>query len=242
MRTSRIGCALLLAVACAGNQDATGPVTGPDRPPVVTSLVTPASAQVDEQVPVNATALDADQDPLAFSWTASPDGCGIFAAPAAPSTTFTARLPGTCTVTVTVTANGKSDSRSAPVAVDGAAGPVEVVVTFVSQPVISSIAFFSGTTALATVQRNAADATLRVPFHEGTAYIVTFSFDPWSSGTAALSDSCGGTIVQPVFAANATSAKATWTPAVDSGACVVVATVTRQTLTDRLSVVVLPAP
>ncbi|HEY6912155.1 MAG TPA: hypothetical protein VI356_22440 [Myxococcales bacterium] len=224
--------------------DATGPVTGPDHSPVVTSLVTPTSAQVGDQLPVSATAFDADQDPMAFSWTASPAGCGTFAAPAASTTSFTAgAVTGTCTVTFTVTANGKSDSKSASVAIAAATGSIDVVVTYVPQPVISSIAFSSGATALATVQRSAADATIRVPFHKGTAYTITFSFDPWPAGTAALTDSCGGTIVQPAFVANATSASATWTPTVSAGACVLVATVTRETtLTDSLSVVVLPVP
>lgn len=224
--------------------DATGPVTGPDHSPVVTSLVTPTSAQAGDQLPVSATAFDADQDPMTFSWTASPAGCGSFVNPAASTTSFTAGTSlGACTVTFTVTANGKSDSKSAPIAVAAATGSIDVVVTYVPQPVISSIAFSSGATTLATVQRNAADATIRVPFHKGTAYTITFSFDPWSTGTAALTDSCGGTIVQPAFVANATSARATWTPAVDTGACVLVATVTRETtLTDSLSVVVLPVP
>ncbi len=221
--------------------DATGPAPEPDHSPVVTSLVTPLSAQVDDQLPVNATAIDADQDPMTFSWTASPSGCGTFAAPTAAATTFTAKLLGTCTVTFTVTARGKSDSKSASIAIAPATGTIDVVVTYVPQPVISSIAFTSGATTLATVARNAADATIRVPFHKGTPYTVTFSFDPWPSGTVALTDSCGGTIVPPVFVANATSASATWTPTVASGACIIVATVTRDTLTDSLFVVVLPA-
>jgi len=141
-----------------------------------------------------------------------------------------------------VTAQGKSDSKSASIAIAEATGSIDVLVTYVPQPVISSIAFSSGSTTLATVARNAADATIRVPFHKGTAYTIIFSFDPWPTGTVALTDSCGGTIVQPVFAANATSASATWTPTVSSGACVVVATLTRETLSDSLFVVVLPVP
>jgi hypothetical protein len=223
--------------------DSTGPATGPDHSPVVTSLVTPASAQVDDVLPLVATAMDADQDPMTFSWTATPSACGTFAAPTASSTTFVAgKSPGTCTVTFTVTANGKTDSKSAAIVIATATGSIDVLVTYVPQPVISSIAFSSGATTLATVARNAADATIRVPFHKGTSYTIAFSFDPWSTGTAALSDSCGGTIVQPSFTANATSANATWTPTVDTGACVIGATVTRETLSDRLFVVVLPAP
>src|SRR5262249_6121395 len=93
--------------------DSTGPIPGPDHSPVVTSLVAPASAQVGDQPALTAAAMDADGDAMSFAWDATPAGCGTFASPAAPSTTFTAITIGTCTVRFTVTANGKSDSRSA---------------------------------------------------------------------------------------------------------------------------------
>jgi hypothetical protein len=222
--------------------DATGPAPGPDHSPVVTSLVTPTSAQVDDQLVLAATAVDEDGDPMTFSWTASPAGCGTFAAPAAASTSFTARLLGACAVTFTVTANGKSDRKSASILIAAATGSIDVVVTYVPQPVISSIAFSTGATTVATVLRTAPDATIRAPFHKGTAYTVSFSFDAWPTGSVALSDSCGGTIGQPAFVPNATSASAIWTPAATGVECVLTATVTREALADSLFVVVLPVP
>jgi hypothetical protein len=137
--------------------------------------------------------------------------------PTALTTDFAAKLIGNCTVTFGATANGKSDSRSAVVQISAATGFIDVTVTYVPYPLIASIAFSSGPTPIATVARTDPDATIRAAFHKGTAYTVTLSFDAWPTGTIALSDSCGGTIVQPVFVANATSASATWTPTVDSG-------------------------
>jgi hypothetical protein len=223
--------------------DITGPSPGPDHSPVVTSLVTPASVQAGDQPTLTAAAMDADGDSMTFAWDASPSGCGTFTSPTAPSTTFTAGATlGTCTVRFTVNANGKSDSRSAPIQIVAATGTINIQVTYVPQPLISSIAFTSGSTQIASVQRTASDATIRAAFHKGAPYTVTLSFDPWPNGTLALSDSCGGTIVQPVFAPNAPSATATWTPTVDSGACMVTATLSRQTLVDNFFVVVLPVP
>lgn len=223
--------------------DSTGAIPGPDHSPVVTSLVAPVLAEVDDQSTLTATAMDGDGNAMAFLWDASPAGCGTLATPTALSTGFTAKLIGTCTVTFTVTANGKSDARSALIQIGPATGSIGVTVTYVPQPLISSISFFRGSTQVATVTRTAADATIRALFHKNTAYTVNLSFDPWPTGTIALTDSCTGTIVQPVFVADATSASATWTPTVDSGACVVTATLTRETtLVDNFFVVVLPVP
>jgi hypothetical protein len=222
--------------------DTTGPIQGPDHSPVVTSLVTPTAAQVDDQLPVSATAMDGDSNSMTFAWSASPAGCGLFANSTALSTTFTAKVIGTCTVTFTVTANGKSDSKSAPVQISAAIGTIGVTVTYVPQPLISSITFKQGATQIASVNRTDPDGTIRAPFHKGTAYTVTMTFDAWPSGSIGLSDSCSGTIAQPAFPANGTSASATWTPIVSTGACIVTATLQRSTLVDSFFVVVLPAP
>jgi hypothetical protein len=222
--------------------DTSGPIPGPDHSPVVTSLVTPAFAQVGDPLTLTATAQDADHDALSFSWVASPVSCGSFASPTASPTTFIALSIGTCTVTFTATANGKSDSRSARIEISPATGVIDVTVTFVPQPEIDKIAFSTGSTTIATALRSGPDATIRAAFHTGTAYTVTLTFDAWPTGTIALSDSCAGTIAQPVFVANATSASGTWTPTVSSGPCILAATLTRETLADTFFVVVLPVP
>jgi hypothetical protein len=223
--------------------DATGPLPGPDHSPVVTSLVTPASVQVGDQPTLTATALDPDGDAMTFSWSASPSGCGTFGAPSALSTSFTAKTIGPCTVSFTVTANAKSDSKNAQILIVLATGFIDVTVQFVPQPVISSIALFSGSTQVAIVNRTGGgDGTIRAPFHKGTPYTVVLSFDAWPTGTITLSDSCGGTITEPVFVPNATTASGTWTPTVDSGVCNLTATLTRGTLIDAFFIVVLPVP
>jgi len=223
--------------------DTTGPIASPDHSPVVTSLVTPAVAQVGDQPNLSATSMDGDGDTMSFSWTGSPSGCGTFASPSLPSTAFTANAIGICTVTFTVTANGKSDSRSASIQISAATGSIDVRVTYVPQPLISSIAIFNGPTQVATVSRlTSSDATIRAAFHKGTPYTVVLGFDRWTTGTVALTDSCAGTIVPPAFVPNADSATATWTPTVDNGACILTATLSRQTLIDTFFVVVLPVP
>jgi len=222
--------------------DNTGPSPGPDHSPVVTSLVAPATVQVGDQPTLTAAAMDADGDAMTFAWIATPSGCGTFGSLAAPSTTFTATTIGTCTARFTVTAIGKSDSRSVPIQIVAATGSINIQVTYVPQPLIGTITFSNASGQVASVTRNATDATIRAPFHKGTPYTVVLAFDAWPNGAIALSDSCGGTIVQPMFVANATSASATWTPTVDNGACMVTATLTRQTLIDTFFVVVLPVP
>lgn len=114
--------ALALALACRS-----GPTPAPDHSPVITSFVVSATTPaIGEAVAVAAAAFDADGDALAFAWTAEPAGCGTFALPAAAATTFTAAVAGSCTVRATVTARGKSDSRSAAVTVPGGCGDVQV--------------------------------------------------------------------------------------------------------------------
>jgi hypothetical protein len=108
--------------------DATGPAPLPDHSPVLTSLSVPVStANVGDQALLSATAMDADGDPIAFSWSSSPAGCGSFSPPDSASTTWTAVAAGTCTVTATATAGGKSDGKSASIEV---LAPVVLTVAF----------------------------------------------------------------------------------------------------------------
>ena len=61
--------------------DTTGPDGMLDHSPVVTSLTLPASAvMLGDTLALTAAAIDADNDPLAFSWTTAPAGCGTFSA------------------------------------------------------------------------------------------------------------------------------------------------------------------
>ena len=98
--------------------DGTGPAPVPDHSPVITSFNVPAgSATVSDQLSLSATAFDADNAPITWSWSVSPPGCGSYSSPSSPSTIWTALVAGTCRVTVTATAKGKSDSKSADIAV-----------------------------------------------------------------------------------------------------------------------------
>src|SRR5262249_7256924 len=63
--------------------DGTGPAPGPDHSPVITVLTqSSGSVMLGGQVSLSATAVDADNDPLTYAWTAAPTGCGTFTAPA----------------------------------------------------------------------------------------------------------------------------------------------------------------
>jgi len=223
--------------------DLTGPAPMPDHSPVITSLVVPANAQVGDTPPLTSAAMDADGDPITYAWTATPAGCGDFSTPTLATTNITVHVVGPCQVTITVTAKAKTDSKSATIQVVPATGTIGVVVTYVPNPNITSMQIASGTTIICSVNRiTSTDATCRTPAHQGTAYTVTIAFDPMPDGSIGLQDSCNGTIVPPMFVANASSATATWTPTVSSGACILTAQLQRQTLSDQFPVVVLPAP
>src|SRR5262249_25240859 len=48
-----------------------------DHPPAITALTVSSNAvRIGDQVSLAVTAVDADNDPLSFSWSAAPAGCG----------------------------------------------------------------------------------------------------------------------------------------------------------------------
>lgn len=165
--------------------DVTGPAPLPDHSPVITALEVPAiSVALGERLPVTATVLDSDGDPVTFAWSAAPEGCGTFAAPASASTTWTATATGTCVVTLTASANGLSDSRSASIVVNRPVGVPTLV-----QHTSSSSNEQNG------LAGNDYRFTLPNPVLPGNCLImgVTFGANPFSSATAitAIADSSG---------------------------------------------------
>jgi len=149
-------------------------------------------------------------------------------------------------VTFTVTANGKSDSKSADVTVSEATGSIDITVTYVPNPRISSVTVGTAPQAC-SVDRSGFDATCHAPlFHQGTAYPVTLVVDAAPDLTVTLTDDCGGTIAPPAFTTG-TVATGTWTPtaaSVAKGACILTAGLTRTTdagtLSDSFAIVVVP--
>jgi hypothetical protein len=85
----------------------------PASAPLIESLAVPGSSfAVGERVPFAARIASRAGDPIQIAWSASPAGCGSFADPLAAATRWTASKPGTCTISLAATANGKSDARS----------------------------------------------------------------------------------------------------------------------------------
>lgn len=162
--------------------DVTGPAPAPDHSPVITSLSASASTvEVGDQVSLAATALDADGDGVAFLWTAAPSGCGTFAAPASPSTTWTAAVPGTCVVTIRASARGLSDTRSASILVSPVVGvPAPTMVQHVSSTMNPPT---DGTTG------NNYKFTLPNPVMAGNCLILGISYKRSATRTVSVTDS-----------------------------------------------------
>jgi hypothetical protein len=222
--------------------DSTGPDPVPDHSPVITSLVvSKLTAEVGEILTVTATAMDADGDALAYSWSSFPE-CGTFDQATEASTSWTATAPGTCTLTVTVTADGRSDSRVVEIAVlpNSGTGAIDVEGSFVPHPRITQFIFSTGVDYL-RVYRTSPDATLRYAFTPGVRYTLIIYFDvvPTAESTMTVSDSCGGTISQgTLYGEIADEVVPSWTPNASSNACVLTATLTRRGLVDVFPVVV----
>jgi len=85
-------------------------------PPAIESLVAPRTsvAQGDEILLEGRVSAEKPAD---LVWTASPAGCGTFARPQAPSTSWTAATAGSCTVSLAVTGPEISDRRTVTILV-----------------------------------------------------------------------------------------------------------------------------
>jgi hypothetical protein len=223
--------------------DTTGSPPMPDHSPVITSMVVPAAGQVADNPPLTSAAMDADGDPIAFAWSASPANCGNFSSPNTANTNVTLNFVGPCQVTLTVTANTKTATKTATIQVSPATGTISVTATYVPNPVVDSITIASGPTTICSIDRfTSQDATCHTAATPGVAYRVTIAFDAMADGSLSLQDSCGtATFTQIVFTPTASPATATWTPT-GTGACILTAklqrTVSGQTLSDQFPIVV----
>ncbi len=175
--------------------DTTGSPAVPDHGPVLVSVVVPsATVTPGQQLTVSASAFDADGDPIAFLWTASPPGCGTFADPAAPTTLWTAAVPGACILAMTASANGKSDARSTTVSI----APTGLVISGALTPLASvagaKVAISGAASASATVDANGRYA---FPGLAAGSYTVTpskpgFTFTPASRAVTVADADVGG--------------------------------------------------
>jgi hypothetical protein len=224
--------------------DTSGAVAVPDHGPVITSFVVPqSSANAGDGLALTSTAVDADGDTIAYAWTVTP-GCGTVTSPRTASTTWTVAGSGSCTVSLTVTAGGKTDARSASVAVSALPGSISIAGSFIPNPRITSIALLKGATTVWSVARTGTDATDHTPLQQGTVYGVVLTLDPIADGTVGLAKdaTCAGTVGAPSYAFGASTATGSFTPTASSGICILTASVARRSLADAFPIVVVLGP
>lgn len=100
------------------------PTSGGDHPPAITSLIVPSTTLVvGDRLKLTATAVDLDQDPLSYRWAQTcRTAVGTFNDPTSATPVWSALGPGTCSLTLTVTAGGATASRTVDVTVIGTSG------------------------------------------------------------------------------------------------------------------------
>lgn len=191
----------------------------PDHTPIIASLVTSAtSIRAGDSVVLAATGADPDGDIVTYAWSSS--CAGSFSAPGSASTSFTSSAVGTCSLTVTLSARGLSDSRTVSIAVlAGGTGALTINGVYAPRPRISYIGGYD----LRTVFR--ADQSILAGTKVGQAPVSLYvSYD---LGTAApsdvevsASDDCGGQS-SGVYAPSPGYANMTWIAPARAGVCVV---------------------
>jgi hypothetical protein len=203
--------------------DTTGPPPPPDHGPVILTFVvantTPMSGT--EQT-LAATAMDADGQAIAYAWTQAPANCGAFSDPSAASTQWTAGPVGPCAVTITATANGKSDARSKTIQIVQATGFLDVTGHYVPQPFITHVAVLDGGIVWWDVARGDANATSPNSLATGASYEVRAYYAPASGAVVALTDSCGGVPSGPAYGTDGSGSYAAfnWTAPASPDACI----------------------
>jgi hypothetical protein len=224
--------------------DTSGPPPIPDHSPVITSLVVPVTAAaVGDVFPLSATALDADGDPISYAWTIGPPGCGTIDSASSASATWTAAGGGACTIQVTVTANGKTDSRSSVVmVVASATGGLTIDGTYVPFPTITEFEMLGAGSAAVSIRvdRSSIEATVRTPIPPGASMYVHLFSEAWDS-PATFTSSCGGS--SNFIGRNSVGKYASfeWTAPTAPAVCVLTGTLTRNGLTDSFPIVVIVA-
>jgi hypothetical protein len=203
--------------------DTTGPPPPPDHGPVIlTFVVQNTNVMSGTAQTLTATAMDADGQAIAYAWTQAPADCGAFSNASADSTQWTAGPVGPCAVTITATANGKSDARSKTIQIVPATGFLDVTGHWVPQPFITHVAVLNGGTVWWDVARGDANATSPNSLAIGASHEVRAYHTPASGAAVALTDSCGGAISGPAYGTDGSGSYAafTWTAPTSPGACI----------------------
>jgi len=226
-------------------RDTSGPPPVPDHSPVIASLVVPVSSTtVGAEIPLSVVAIDADNDPITYLWTVSPASCGSIAPGASAAPTWTAAGDGTCIIGITVSANGKSDTRSASVVVTNpATGGISIHGTFAPRPVIDQVQILgSGAFAVNVhVYRSDADATVKTPIPLAATthvYLMSEAYD----AAATLASSCGGSLTGQSVSSIGKYVAWNWTTPSIPSVCILTGTLSREGMTDTFPIVVLVGP
>jgi hypothetical protein len=221
--------------------DTTGGAPIPDHSPVITSFAVPrTNVALGEILALSVAAMDADNNVIVFSWTASPVGCGTFSDATSASPSWTAASPGVCTVKVTAMAQGKTDTRSTDITIQS--GSVAILGSYVPFPKITSIYLDDTTNVIWSCPRDAcADATWHTPLMRSKRYWFNFYFAFTPGAVTQIEDTCGGAGGRFGFSEGSSAASGyayyDWDTPAYAGACIVTAKLTRAGLTDSFPVV-----
>ncbi len=110
----RVGAASFLVTSARGSPALLDAAVGAGRP-IIEAITAPRSSVVQgERIFLETRTIGPK---ASLDWTASPPGCGKFAQPGAASTEWTALAAGSCTVTLTASAEQNRDRRSLTVVV-----------------------------------------------------------------------------------------------------------------------------
>lgn len=223
------------------------PDSSPGIAALVVSTVRPTVGQV---VTLSVSAADPNGDPLSYAWTS---GCasGTFSTTNAADTTWTNTVAGVCTLTVSVTANGKSVSQQVDIAtLDATSGVASVEGSYIPAPNISNLSASASASGFScSMHRFDTDATCRQSISPGQAVSLSSFFHlgevaSSDGGTGAvdvtLTDNCGGTNGPQYWSAYGMSGSANleWTAPTTPAVCVLTLSITQETMVDRFSVAI----
>ncbi len=218
--------------------EAAPPPPAPDHAPLILSFgVANANPAAGVPVAVWASAWDADNDPISFTWSATCNvGTPSFGDPASPSTTFSVDEPATCELSVAASANGKVVNATMSLVV-GSPGSSLVEIEFVSAPHVASVTLGTPAGYACSIDRFGNEATCADALAVNTAVEVLVALDAASDGAETQLVTCGGTAT--LLESGPGLARFSWTTPATTGPCVLSASTSRDGRTDALPVALL---
>lgn len=219
--------------------DLTPPPPVPDHRPIITSAgVSNSNPAAGEVVSVWVSAVDVDEDPMTYAWTVTCNAGEVsIADPAAAATTFTVSAAATCSVSATVSANGKSISANMAVRVGGA-GQADVTISFAAPPVVTQVFINDPASGFVCgIDRDDTEATCADPLSKGAVADIFLALDEGSDGSQASVDVCGGLVTR--LEAGPGIAHFTWEVPQASGVCLVTGIAARDGYMDAFPVAML---